>query len=58
MSTDIDYENPWTYNGEVFGSGDVQDYFGFVYHIHCSKTNRDYIGPAIVTGKQIGRAHV
>ncbi len=31
MNTDIDYENPWTYNGEVFGSGDIQDYFGFVY---------------------------
>jgi hypothetical protein len=44
MSTDIDYENPWTYNGKVFGSSDIQDYFGFVYHIHCNKTNRDYIG--------------
>ena len=44
MSTDIDYENPWTYNGKEFGSSDIQDYFGFVYHIHCSKTNRDYIG--------------
>jgi len=44
MSTDIDYENPWTYNGEVFGSDDIQDYFGFVYHIHCNKTGRDYIG--------------
>ena len=44
MSTDIDYENPWTYNGEVFVSSDIQDYFGFVYHIHCSKTGRDYIG--------------
>ena len=44
MSTDIDYENPWTYNGEVFGSSDIQDHFGFVYHIHCNKTGRDYIG--------------
>ncbi len=44
MNTDIDYENPWTYNGKVFGSSDIQDYFGFVYHIHCNKTNRDYIG--------------
>jgi hypothetical protein len=44
MSTDIDYENPWTYNGKVFVSSDIQDYFGFVYHIHCSKTGRDYIG--------------
>ena len=44
MSTDIDYENPWTYNGEIFGSSDIQDYFGFVYHIHCNQTGRDYIG--------------
>ena len=44
MNTDIDYENPWTYNGEVFGSSDIQDHFGFVYHIHCNKTGRDYIG--------------
>jgi hypothetical protein len=44
MSIDIDYENPWTYNGEVFGSSDIQDYFGFVYHIHCNKTGRSYIG--------------
>jgi len=44
MNTDIDYENPWTYNGEVFGSSDIQDHFGFVYHIHCNQTNRDYIG--------------
>ncbi len=44
MSTDIDYENPWTYNGKVFVSSDIQDYFGFVYHIHCHKTGRSYIG--------------
>jgi hypothetical protein len=44
MSTDIDYENPWTYNGKVFASSDIQDYFGFVYHIHCDKTGRSYIG--------------
>ena len=44
MSTDIDYENPWTYNGKEFGSSDIQDHFGFVYHIHCRKTGRSYIG--------------
>jgi len=44
MSTDISYENPWRFNGEVFESSDIQDYFGFVYHIHCNKTGRDYIG--------------
>ena len=44
MSTDIDYENPWRYNGEVFNSDHIQDSFGFVYHIHCNTTDRDYIG--------------
>ena len=44
MSTDIDYENPWIYNGEVFKSSDIQDWFGFVYHIHCNTTGRSYIG--------------
>ena len=40
----MSYENPWTYNGEVFGSDCIQDNFGFVYHIHCDKTGRSYIG--------------
>ena len=40
----MSYENPWRFNGEVFESSDIQDYFGFVYHIYCSKTNRSYIG--------------
>jgi hypothetical protein len=44
MSTDIDYENPWTYNGEVFGSNDIQDHFGFVYHIQNNLNGREYIG--------------
>ena len=46
MTTDTqtDYENPWTYNGEVFDSDCIQDYFGFVYLIHCIETGRKYIG--------------
>jgi hypothetical protein len=40
----MSYENPWRFNGEIFESSDIQDYFGFVYHIHCDKTGRDYIG--------------
>lgn len=39
-----DYSNPWTYDGKVFESDDIQDYFGFVYLIECDKTNRKYIG--------------
>jgi len=40
----MSYENPWIYSGEVFESDHIQDYFGFVYHIHCNKTGRSYIG--------------
>jgi hypothetical protein len=38
------YTNPWIYNGEVFESDNIQDYFGFVYHIHCITTGRSYLG--------------
>ena len=38
------YTNPWIYSGKDFESDDIQDYFGFVYNIHCNKTGRDYIG--------------
>jgi hypothetical protein len=40
----MSYENPWRFNGEVFESSDIEDYFGFVYLISCSKTNRKYVG--------------
>jgi hypothetical protein len=38
------YTNPWIYNGKVFESDNIQDHFGFVYHIHCIATGRGYIG--------------
>ena len=44
MLMSCSYTNPWIYNGKTFESDDIQDYFGFVYHIHCIPTNRDYIG--------------
>ena len=44
MSTDIDYENPWVYNGTPFSSTDIQDYFGFVYLIENNLNGRKYIG--------------
>jgi hypothetical protein len=44
MSTDIDYENPWMYNGVSFTSSDIQDYFGFVYLIQNTINGRKYIG--------------
>jgi hypothetical protein len=38
------YENPWIYNGEIFDSPDIQDFFGFVYRIECTETSRSYLG--------------
>ncbi len=40
----IDYENPWIYNGEIFNSADINDYFGFVYNITNLQNKRQYIG--------------
>lgn len=40
----MSYENPWRLNGEIFESHHIQDYFGFVYLICSSKTDRKYIG--------------
>ena len=39
-----DYENPWRYNGKVFDSDDIGDYFGFVYLITNKSNSRRYIG--------------
>jgi hypothetical protein len=44
MSTDIDYENPWVYNGKPFSSSDILDNFGFVYLIANKSNQRQYIG--------------
>ena len=44
MSTDIDYENPWVYNGKPFTSDDIQDFFGFVYLIQNNLNGKKYIG--------------
>ena len=44
MSIDIDYENPWTYNGIPFLSENIGDSFGFVYLITNIQTNKKYIG--------------
>ena len=39
-----DYENPWTYEGSTFTSGDINDFFGFVYRITNLQNGRKYIG--------------
>ena len=44
MSIDIDYENPWIYNGSPFTSADIGDHYGFVYLIENKLNGRKYIG--------------
>ena len=44
MAKDKEYSNPWIYRGSVFDGSDIGDYYGFVYRITCSTTNRSYIG--------------
>ena len=44
MSTDIDYENPWSYNNKPFTSTDIGEHFGFVYLITNLTNQRKYIG--------------
>ena len=39
-----DYPNPWLYDGKVFNSPDIGDYFGFVYLITNKSNGRSYIG--------------
>ena len=38
------YDNPWTFDGDIFTSGDIKDYYGFVYCITNTIINRQYIG--------------
>jgi hypothetical protein len=40
----MSYENPWTYNGTMFDSGDIADNYGFIYRITNTTNGHDYIG--------------
>ena len=38
------YDNPWTYNGNIFDSGDIADNYGFIYRITNTINGHDYVG--------------
>jgi len=40
----MNYENPWLYDGKVFESEDIKDYFGFCYILTDFETGKQYIG--------------
>ena len=40
----IDYENPWIYEGNPFTSDDIGAYYGFVYRITNITNGKSYIG--------------
>ena len=40
----MSYDNEWTYNGKIFDSDHIGDYFGFVYLITNKSNGRSYIG--------------
>ena len=44
MSIEVDYENPWIFEGTPFLSENIDDNFGFVYLITNLTNNRQYIG--------------
>ena len=41
---DIDYENPWVFEGRTFLSEDINDMYGFVYRITNIQSGKQYIG--------------
>lgn len=40
----MSYENPWIFKGQPFLSENIDDYFGFVYLITNTQSDRQYIG--------------
>jgi len=42
--SDLTYENPWVYNGQILQSEDITEYVGMVYLLKNTINNKQYIG--------------
>jgi hypothetical protein len=40
----MSYDNPWRFNGEIFESENIEEYFGFIYLITNTLNQRKYLG--------------
>lgn len=40
----MSYENPWTLDGKIIDTEDIEQYYGFVYRITNLTNNKKYIG--------------
>lgn len=49
------YDNPWTYNGQIFDEPDIRENVGFVYLITNKQTGRQYIGKKLFSFKRARR---
>ena len=49
---EVDYENPWIYEGRPFTSDDIGDNYGFVYRITNTTSGKQYIGRKYFTQKR------
>ena len=52
---EVDYENPWIYEGTPFTSDDIGDYYGFVYRITNTTNGKSYIGRKYFVQKRKSR---
>lgn len=49
-----EYENPWIFNGQIFKSSDISNYYGFVYCIVNKTNGKKYIGRKYFYSKRKG----